>query len=456
VYLLVSPVTAGPGATVIVRGYNFPRRRRATVTIGGQPLPAVTTNSIGNFATGWFVGPGTPAGVRRLEARVAHRSASAPVRIAAGRVPQRAVTTASTGATLSTSSVSGPPGERLRIAARGLPPRQPVWLGFAGRRVAAGRSGAGGGYARTVRVPNLGVGRREVALAAGRLVMKSYFDIRPAHPRRRPGGAVTLAAAGDIACQPGEPQTSFQCRERDTARLLAYLNPTAVAPLGDNQLDAGALPAYIGSFDATWGLFKGRMHPAAGNHEYLTPGAAGHFAYFGLAAAPPHGYYAYDIGAWHVVVLNSNCKFVACGPGSPQERWLRANLASARHRCTLAYFHHPRFTSAGRHVTPTLLGLWSALYDHGVEVVLNGHAHVYERFAPQNPYGTADPRGVRQFTVGTGGNGIGRFVTARRNSEMRLRRFGVLELILRPGSYGWRFVTTPAGLTRDRGSGGCH
>ena len=178
------------------------------------------------------------------------------------------------------------------------------------------------------------------------LGLRSYLDVQTPNPLPRPRGAASLVAVGDIACPGGARRTPATCRYAETAALAGYLNPNVVAVLGDNQYYAGAIGPYAEAFDATWGLLKSRMRPAVGNHEYLTSAAADYFTYFGPVARPPNGYYSYNLGTWHIVVLNSNCTIVACGAGSPQESWLRGDLASHPRRCTLAYFHHPRFSSA--------------------------------------------------------------------------------------------------------------
>jgi Bacterial Ig-like domain len=219
-----------------------------------------------------------------------------------------------------------------------------------------------------------------------------------------------------------------------------------------------------------------------GNHEYYTPGstassgASGYFGYFGNAASPTDapgctvnckGYYSYDLGSWHVVVLNSNCAEVGgCGAGSPQEVWLRNDLQAHPSACTLAYFHHPRFSSSGIGNNSAMVPFWKALYDAGAEVVLNGHAHNYERFAPQTPDGQAkSDYGIREFIVGTGGKSLNSFGTPRPNSEVRLTdnsvprgNFGVIKLTLHPGdpgSYDWQFVTIDRTVA-DYGSASCH
>ncbi|HEU5321805.1 MAG TPA: metallophosphoesterase, partial [Methylomirabilota bacterium] len=209
------------------------------------------------------------------------------------------------------------------------------------------------------------------------------------------------------------------------------------------------------------GRHKGRTRPAVGNHEYGTPGAAGYFDYFGAAAGGPgKGWYGYDLGAWHVIALNSNCAQAGgCHAGSEQERWLRADLAAHPAECTLAYMHHPRFSSGNQHGgSPGVEPLWRALHDHGAEMVLAGHDHDYERFAPQTPGGALDPkRGVRQFVVGTGGRSLRKFGPPKPNSEARDNTaLGVLHLRLRDGSYDWRFVAEPGKSFTDSGSDRCH
>ena len=261
-----------------------------------------------------------------------------------------------------------------------------------------------------------------------------------------------LVAAGDVAdCTEGA---------EITARLLDGL-PGTVAVLGDAAYDDGTQHEFARCYEPTWGRHKARTRPAVGNHEYGTSGAAGYFDYFGPAAGERgRGWYSYDIGAWHVVALNSNCSRVGgCHPGSEQERWLRADLAADDARCTLAYMHHPRFSSGRTHGSSTSVDpLWRALQDDGAEVVLAGHDHVYERFAPQTAEGARDPdRGVRQFVVGTGGRSRYSFGAPEPNSEARIdTAWGVLHLRLRGGSYHWRFVAQPGSQATDSGSAGCH
>ena len=267
----------------------------------------------------------------------------------------------------------------------------------------------------------------------------------------------TLVAAGDVACAPGQPRTRFACHQLDTAALLARLRPDVVAALGDLQYPSGALADFERSFDRTWGRFRDRMRPAAGNHEYEMPGAAGYFAYFGARAGRPgEGWYAYELGGWHVVVLNANCGIVGCGAGSPQARWLRADLAAHRTRCALAYWHQPRFSSGLHGPDAALAPLWGILQRGGVDVALSGHDHDYERFAPQDAAGRLDPRhGIVQLVVGTGGASHYPILLARRNSRAHATVFGVLRLTLGRAAYAWRFVAEPGVGFADRGTARC-
>lgn len=275
-----------------------------------------------------------------------------------------------------------------------------------------------------------------------------------------------IAAAGDIACDPADANynggagTEGACYMKVTSDLLLKINPAAVLTLGDNQYEVATLSEFQRSFDPTWGRLKSIIHPAVGNHEYKTPGASGYFNYFGAAAGEPEkGYYSYDIGTWHIIALNSNCSDVGgCGFGSPQEQWLRADLVAHPAFCTLAYWHHPRFSSGRYGNNPEYAAFWQDLYNAGVDVVLVGHEHNYERFAPQGPSGAADPaRGIRQFIVGTGGKNFSPFVTIQPNSEIQKSdTFGVLVITLHPNGYDWRFVPEPGKRFTDSGSTSCH
>src|SRR5437764_432805 len=199
-----------------------------------------------------------------------------------------------------------------------------------------------------------------------------------------------LAAAGDIACAPNTPETPTQCHQAETAAIVAGIDPTAVAVLGDNQYETGYLPYYQQVFDATWGAFKPITFPVPGNHEYNRVGADGYYSYFGSAAGEPaRGYYAYDLGSWRILALNSNCDYVPCAAGSQQEQWVRAELAARPQACTLAYWHHALFSSQGG--DPRMRDIWRDLTAARVDVALSGHNHHYERFPGQAARGPSLP-----------------------------------------------------------------
>jgi hypothetical protein len=279
-----------------------------------------------------------------------------------------------------------------------------------------------------------------------------------------------VAAAGDIACDPDSPnrrdRVAGTCLDRQTSDLLVSRELDGVLTLGDNQYERGELSAFVSSYDRTWGRVKSITHPSVGNHEYLVPGAAGYFDYFnglgraqGRAGRRGEGWYSFDIGGWHLVALNSVCAQVGgCGPGSAQLAWLLADLAAHPAQCTLAYWHHPRFSSGVPGSNVGTDAFWRVLYEAGADVVLGGHAHDYERFAPQNPDAQRDhARGIRQFVVGTGGKNNYPFGLVQPHSEVRdAQTSGVLLLTLRPGGYDWRFAPVPGGLLRDAGAGACH
>jgi len=263
----------------------------------------------------------------------------------------------------------------------------------------------------------------------------------------------TLLAAGDIA-------SCTSTGDEATAALLDARPNATIATLGDNVYENGTASEFANCYDPTWGRHKDRTRPALGNHEYGVFRAGGYFGAFGAAAGEaPLGWYSYDLGTWHVIVLNSNCEVVGCATGGSQDRFLRDDLAAHPVRCTLAIWHHPRWSSGTTHgPTVAMHSLYTALYELGVDVLLSGHEHNYERFAPLDPAGQVDPaRGVRQFVVGTGGRSHYPFGPPAPGSEVRNdNTFGVLALTLRPGSYQWQFVPVEGKTFTDSGSGNCH
>jgi acid phosphatase type 7 len=266
-----------------------------------------------------------------------------------------------------------------------------------------------------------------------------------------------LVAAGDISCDPATGTNEGRCRMAETADLVAAQDPDVVAPLGDLQYEKATLAGFRSAYQSNWGRFRDITRPAVGNHEFYTPGAAGYFDYWGDRAGPRgKGWYSYDVGSWHVVVLNSTCDVVDCQAGSEQHQWLTADLAGRSRECVLAYFHHPRFSSGYHGATAALADLWTALVEADVEVALAGHDHHYERFGPMDAEGRPAPDGVRSFVVGTGGRSLypmlGRSAGHATGSSSS---FGVLRLDLHERGYEWSFVAAADSDYRDSGSARC-
>ncbi len=261
-----------------------------------------------------------------------------------------------------------------------------------------------------------------------------------------------FVGAGDIA------GCSYD-NDEETAKLLDGI-PGTVFTLGDNAYPDGTDKDFSNCYGPTWGRHKTRTRPSPGNHDYHVKGASGYFKYFGATAGEADkGYYSYDLGAWHIIVLNSECGEVGgCDADSPQGQWLQADLASNPSFCTLAYWHKPRFSSGLIHGNNETMGdFWQLLYEAGADVVLNGHDHLYERFAPQDPDGVADPEnGIRQFVVGTGGKGLYPFGIIQPNSEVRnSSTHGVIKLTLQATSYAWEFIPIAGKTFTDSGSAPC-
>lgn len=297
-------------------------------------------------------------------------------------------------------------------------------------------------------------------ILAAFVLLASLFAVHSAanHAKQAGNGGsndqpAVLVGAGDIAdC------TDLSGAEA-TAKLLEAI-PGTVMAVGDLAYPDGTKENFA-CYDKTWGRVKSRTRPAVGNHEFHSTGATYYFSYFGAAAGDPtKGYFSYDLGTWHIVVLNSECQQIGgCQAGSQEEKWLRSDLAAHPAACTLAYFHKPLFSSGGAHGdAPEFKPFWQALYDAHADVVVNGHDHDYERFAPQNPNGEADPaHGIREFVVGTGGKNHRPFHAPDQNSEVRnADSFGVLKLTLRAHGYDWSFIPEAGKSFTDAGTGTCH
>jgi hypothetical protein len=267
---------------------------------------------------------------------------------------------------------------------------------------------------------------------------------------------VVLAGAGDISSCDNEGD-SITAGLID--RVVAENTTAIVYTTGDNVYPDGTPEEFAQCYQPTWGRHKDRTFPSPGNHDYITEGASGYFGYFGEAAGEPEkGFYAYTAGDWQVISLNSNCGEVGCSAGSPQERWLREQLEVSNASCTLAYWHHPLFSSGSHGGDASGRDLFAALYEAGAEVVATGHDHNYERFAPQDPVGMSDPvAGVTQFVVGTGGTGNRAVDEPAPNSEaLYTDSFGILKFSLYSEGYEWEYITEAGSTFDDRGSAACH
>ena len=261
---------------------------------------------------------------------------------------------------------------------------------------------------------------------------------------------VRVVAAGDIACRPGRAATASTCRQGATATLVQKLNPAWVLALGDLQYEKGARSDFDASYNRTWGRFKAKTKPVVGNHEYVTPGASGFYSYFGRRAP---GYFAPTIGTWRVYLLNSNCAKIDC---VRQATWLRLNLVAHPARCTAIAMHHPRYSSGSEHGSNvTMKRFWRIAYAHKVDLVLAGHDHNYERFAPMDADAHRRSDGIMSFVVGTGGKSLRRRGAVAPGSRyFRADKFGVLMLSLGRGAFSWHFRAVD-GAVIDPGSRTC-
>ena len=264
----------------------------------------------------------------------------------------------------------------------------------------------------------------------------------PPTPAPPPVVAGVLVGAGDIAECNGSGDEA-------TAALLDSIGGT-VFTAGDNVYPDGTLAEFNNCFNPSWGRHKGRMAPAPGNHDYHLSGASGYDTYFGNADGGPAFYYAYEVGGWRIYSLNSEVM------SNAEVAWLQGDLAANPRQCVMAYWHHPLFSSGFHGNDGGVKPLWDVLYAAGAELVVNGHDHSYERFAPQTPAGAAAANGIREIVVGTGGANLRPFERVQANSEVRdFSTYGVLKLTLSPGAYQWEFVPAGGGF-RDSGSGTCH
>jgi hypothetical protein len=367
-----------------------------------------------------------------------------------------------------------PAGGTVRLRGSHFPHRRLLRVRFAGREIAVTRTNRHGRFSTRFVAPPVSAGRHLVRVKLRRRALGFMFGTAltasapppgtpaPPGPPGVTGPPATVYAAGDIACAPGDSSTSTKCHQMKTSDIIVKGVAARVLALGDLQYNSASLSNLRASYDRSWGRFKSITSPVVGNHE---GNANGYFDYFngvkvnnGPAGVRGAAYYSFDVGSWHLIALNSNCARVSCSAGSAQVQWLKADLAANPRACTLAYWHHPRFSSGHDGDGTFMQDIWKTLYDANADLVLVGHSHDYERFAPMGASGGLDrTRGMREFVVGTGGafpTGIG---GARPNSEVRQNNtFGVLKLTLTATSYDWRFVPEAGKTFTDAGSQPCH
>jgi len=410
----------------------------------GNPLPGRTISwSSGNSAVATVNGnglvTGVAAGATTITATSEGTSGTAAVTVTS--VPVASVT-------VSPATVSLQPGQTQQLTAtpkdaggNALSGRMVTWA--SGSTAVATVSGSG-------LVSGVAAGSATITATSEGKSGSASVTVTPV------AATVTLVGAGDIA-------ECGDATDDSTAALLGRIGGT-VFTAGDNAYPDGYYQDYVNCWAPSWGQYQAVVRPAAGNHEYhdsITSGAADYYRYFfrehgTVVGDSGHYYYSYDLGAWHIVVLNT---FIDMSAGSPQEQWLRADLAASTKQCTLAYMHYARFSSGNVHGSYSAVQpLWQALYDYGAEIAIAGHDHEYERFAPQTPDGHLDTaRGIRAFVVGTGGGGLYSFGTPLPNSQVRnSNTWGVLKLTLADGSYSWEFVPITGQTFTDSGSGTCH
>ena len=463
------PARHVPGSTVQASGAGFQPGVRAGARLGAARVARFRIDPRGGFSLSYRVPMATRHGRRPLVVRAGGRRVALRVSVgeATGTVSSRSA--AGRSRRLQLAPYSAAPGVSRRIRGLGWPAKVLARAFSGGVLVGRARTGRRGRLTIATQGPTLPGRHRVVVRAAGRRLAIPFEVVMPTpsptpSPEPPPGSPpptrFRIAAAGDIACVPGTPMTATTCRHGPVSDLLVGAGLSAVLPLGDLQYDEGELAGFLGSYDPTWGRVKSITFPSPGNKEYQSGNADGYFGYFGARAGDRAlGYYAFDIGSWRLYSLNSNCAQVACGVGSAQETWLKADLAAHPRTCQIAYWHHPLFNSGNSGPTNAMRPIWNALDAAGVELVLTGHNHSYERFAPQDVTGAADPAGPREFIVGTGGRSHAAPPAAgpAANSEIRnFDTFGVLELTLDPARFDWRFVPEAGKTFTDAGSQDCH
>ena len=454
----LTPASGLAGSSLSLNGRGFPAGERIVVRTSRQVLAVSRSSDRGAFSVSTVLPPKSHGKTRIVTSGGGRRIVN--IFAVAGNPQFREAREVALPRTrLRTKPYRAVAGSTVTLVGSQLPRRRGFRIRFGRTVVAGGRTTARGKLIARFTVPSLPEGLHSITARAGRKRLRVAFEVT-VDP--------LVVAAGDIACDTSDPRFNGglgsvdECHMKQTSDLVVGLRPAAVLALGDTQYEAGTPPDFRGSYDPTWGRFKSITRAVIGNHEYGHQDGAGYFDYFGPLGGPrPGAYYSFDLATWHLIALNANCGevTVTCGPGSAQEQWLRGDLAAHRNRCVLAFWHEPLFTSGQEGPEPRTQAFFDALYQAGADLVLTGHNHDYERFAPQSPAGALDPvNGIREFVVGTGGRDLQSLKRNRApNTEVSNdTTFGVLALRLHPSSYDWKFVPEVGMAFTDSGSQACH
>jgi acid phosphatase type 7 len=518
--ITVAPGRAVLGQGIALAGAGLPPSVRGSIRLADRQLATLHADRHGDVSLRFRVSRGFAPGRRRLTLRAGRIEVGMLVRVlarGASSPTSRTVNAAGQGAV--TSPAVAAPGSSRAFWSWGWSPGRRVALTLGTRALASARAARDGSVRFRVQVPGGAGTRRLVLSGAGRRLVVPVSILKPVTivgptttptpprfttpdppipttpdppttttpdppttttpdppttttPDPPPAPApLVVATAGDIACSPTtDHKTATTCHQAETADLIDEMQPDAVLPLGDLQYQNATLSEFQQSYDPTWGRFKDISYPTIGNHEYVTPGAAGYFDYFngvgvqsGRVGDRTKGYYAFDLGGWRFYSLNSTCSQLAdksCAAGSAEETWLKADLAAHPTRCILAYWHYPRFSSGINGNHDTMAPIWQDLQNAGAELVLSGHDHDYERFAPRDAGGAEDPaNGIRQFVVGTGGENHmaeGSTPPSTTSEASNFTTFGVMKLTLGADGYSWDFQHEAGASFTDSGSASCH
>jgi calcineurin-like phosphoesterase family protein len=474
------PAAGPPGTQISLLGRHFGKHDRVIVRAGKQTVAMARTNRRGTFRASFAV-PERGPGVLRIVSRSRGRRVVGLFGVSAPpSTPAWGEVTTRRGRRLLWNPTDAPVGSVVEVRGSQFPPNRLLRIRFGGQPAGMLRTDRRGKFSTVVTVPDLSAGPHRVRFKLRARALGFIFDTTPTSnlgshgtPGVAPVGAsgtsptplgpdAIVYAAGDIACAPGDSTSSTTCRDAKTSDIIVGGGGSAALALGDLQYNSASLSNLRASYDRSWGRVKSITRPALGNHESSGNGYFDYFNGSGAANGPAgprgKGYYSYDAGTWHLIALNSNCARVACNAGSPQEQWLRADLAANPKTCTLAYWHHARFSSGYDGDNTFMQDLWNDLYNANADLVLAGHSHDYERYAPMNAGGGLDrTRGIREFVVGTGGAFFTGISNAKPNSEVRQNNtFGVLKLTLHPAGYDWQFVPEAGKTFKDGGSQACH